>query len=119
MGKMSELDRQMREVKEVMNKIKPNVETDLEYAKRVSMEETMNGDGTEVTITENKEVKGTWIITIPVYYTIDDETGIRHYDTDSMREEFKKKIEQLEDNTQAEVDGWNEKQQDYAMDNEI
>ena len=56
-------------------------------------------------------------ITIQVYYSIDDETGIRHYDTDSMREEFKKKIEQLEDNTQAEVDGWNEKQQDYAMDN--
>ena len=55
-------------------------------------------------------------ITIQVYYTIDDETGIRHYETDSMREEFKKKIEQLEDNTQAEVDGWNEKQQDYAMD---
>ena len=61
-------------------------------------------------------MKGTWIITIPVYYTIDDETGIRHYDTDSMRDEFEKEIEQLEDNTQAEVDGWNEKQQDYAMD---
>ena len=55
-------------------------------------------------------------ITIQVYYTIDDETGIRHYDTDSMRDEFDKEIEQLEDNTQAEVDGWNEKQQDYAMD---
>jgi len=55
-------------------------------------------------------------ITIQVYYTIDDETGIRHYDTDSMRDEFDKEIEQLEDNTQAEVDGWNEKQKDYAMD---
>ena len=79
MGKMSELDRQMREVKEVMNN-------------------------------ENQ-------ITIPVYYTIDEKTGIRHYDTDSMRDEFDKEIKQLEDNTQAEVDGWNEKQQDYAMDN--
>ena len=79
MGKMSELDRQMREVKEVMNN-------------------------------ENQ-------ITIPVYYTIDEKTGIRHYDTDSMRDFFDKEIKQLEDNTQAEVDGWNEKQQDYAMDN--
>jgi hypothetical protein len=78
MGKMSELDRQMREVEEVMNN-------------------------------ENQ-------ITIPVYYTIDEKTGIRHYDTDSMRDEFDKEIKQLEDNTQAEVDGWNEKQQDYAMD---
>ena len=56
-------------------------------------------------------------ITIQVYYTIDEETGIRHYDTDSMRNEFDKEIEQLEANEQAELDGWNEKQQDYAMDN--
>ena len=49
------------------------------------------------------------IIHIPVYYSIDDETGITHYDTDS--------IEQLEANEQAELDGWNEKMQDYAMDN--
>ena len=33
-----------------------------------------------------------------------------------MRDFFDKEIKQLEDNTQAEVDGWNEKQQDYAMD---
>ena len=56
-------------------------------------------------------------ITIQVYYTIDEETGIRHYDTDSMRNEFDKEIEQLEANEQAELDGWNEKMQDYAMDN--
>ena len=56
-------------------------------------------------------------ITIQVYYSIDDETGIRHYDTDSMRDEFDKEIEQLEANEQAELDGWNEKMQDYAMDN--
>ena len=56
-------------------------------------------------------------ITIPVYYTIDEETGIRHYDIDSMRDEFDKEIEQLEANEQAELDGWNEKMQDYAMDN--
>ena len=56
-------------------------------------------------------------ITILVYYTIDEETGIRHYDTDSMRDEFDKEIEQLEANEQAELDGWNEKMQDYAMDN--
>ena len=56
-------------------------------------------------------------ITIPVYYTIDEETGIRHYDTDSMRDEFDKEIEQLEANEQAELDGWNDKMRDYAMDN--
>ena len=56
-------------------------------------------------------------ITIQVYYTIDEETGIRHYDTDSMRDEFDKEIEQLQANEQAELDGWNEKMQDYAMDN--
>ena len=28
------------------------------------------------------------VITIPIYYSIDDETGIRHYDTDSIRNEF-------------------------------
>ena len=32
-------------------------------------------------------------------------------------EEFEEAIKQLEDNTQAELDAWNEKQQDYAMDN--
>ena len=56
-------------------------------------------------------------ITIQVYYTIDEETGIRHYDTDSMRDEFDKDIEQLEANEQAELDGWNDKMRDYAMDN--
>jgi len=57
------------------------------------------------------------VITIPIYYSIDEETGIRHYDTDSMRDEFDKEIAQLEANEQAELDGWNEKMQDYAMDN--
>ena len=57
------------------------------------------------------------VITIPIYYSIDDETGIRHYDTDSMRDEFDKEIAQLEANEQAELDGWNDKMRDYAMDN--
>ena len=57
------------------------------------------------------------IIHIPVYYSIDDETGITHYDTDTMREFFDKEIEQLEANEQAELDGWNDKMRDYAMDN--
>ena len=79
MGKVKELDRQRKEVEEVMNN-------------------------------ENE-------ITIQVYYTIDEETGIRHSDTDSMRDEFDKEIEQLEANEQAELDGWNDKMRDYAMDN--
>mgnify|MGYP003113692104 CR=1 FL=1 len=57
------------------------------------------------------------VITIPIYYSIDDETGIRHYDTDSMSDEFDKEIKQLEANEQAELDGWNDKMRDYAMDN--
>ena len=57
------------------------------------------------------------VITIPIYYSIDDETGIRHYDTDSICNEFEQAIKQLEANEQAELDGWNEKMQDYAMDN--
>ena len=57
------------------------------------------------------------VITIPIYYSIDDETGIRHYDTDSMSDEFDKEIAQLEANEQAELDGWNDKMRDYAMDN--
>ena len=56
-------------------------------------------------------------ITIQVYYTIDEETGIRHYDTDSIRNEFEQAIKQLEANEQAELDGWNDKMRDYAMDN--
>jgi hypothetical protein len=91
MGKMSELDRQRREL--------------LEVCREVEVEELVNN--------KNQSVES---ITIPAYYTIDEKTGIRHYDTDSMRDEFDKEIKQLEDNTQAEVDGWNEKQQDYAMD---
>ena len=98
MGKFKEIDRQRQEVEEVMNNQKP-VYVDID-------KET----GTMVVVA-NEEIK------IPVYFTIDDETGITHYDTDSMRDEFDKEIEQLEANEQAELDGWNEKMQDYAMDN--
>ena len=46
-------------------------------------------------------------ITIQVYYTIDEETGIRHYDTDSMRDEFDKEIEQQRKiDEQKSKDGW-------------
>ena len=96
MGKMSELDRQRREL--------------LEVCREVEVEELVK----QREIVGNPEITDT--IHIPVYYSIDDETGITHYDTDSMRDFLDKEIKQLEDNTQAEVDGWNEKQQDYAMD---
>ena len=42
-------------------------------------------------VVANKEIK------IPVYFTIDDETGIIHYDTDSMRDEFDKEIARIEE----------------------
>jgi hypothetical protein len=96
MGKMSELDRQRRELLEVCREV--------EVEELVKKEELV------------KNIDDTDTIHIPVYYSIDDETGITHYDTDSMRDFFDKEIKRLEDNTQAEVDGWNEKQQDYAMD---
>lgn len=98
MGKFKEIDRQRQEVEEVMNNQKP-VYVDID-------KET----GTMVVVA-NEEIK------IPVYFTIDDETGITHYDTDSMRDEFDKEIEQLEANEQAELDGWNDRMRDYAMDN--
>ena len=42
-------------------------------------------------VVANKEIK------IPVYFTIDDETSIIHYDTDSMRDEFDKEIARIEE----------------------
>jgi hypothetical protein len=42
-------------------------------------------------VVANKEIK------IPVYFTIDDEIGIIHYDTDSMRDEFDKEIARIEE----------------------
>jgi hypothetical protein len=42
-------------------------------------------------VVANKEIK------IPVYFTIDDETGIIHYDTNSMRDEFDKEIARIEE----------------------
>tara|TARA_R100000995_G_C3442782_1_gene104172 strand:+ start:79 stop:381 length:303 start_codon:yes stop_codon:yes gene_type:complete len=88
MSKMSEIDIKRQEVEEVMS----NEAKTIYYCSGVGR------------------------ILVPIYYTIDDETGITHYDTDSMRDEFDKEIAQLEANEQAELDGWNEKQQDYAMD---
>jgi len=56
-------------------------------------------------------------ITIPVYYSVDDESGVTHYDTDSMRDEFNKRIEELEDLEHNEIEAFNDKMRDYAMDN--
>lgn len=47
-------------------------------------------------VVANKEIK------IPVYFTIDDETGIIHYDTDSMRDEFDKEIARIEEEVENE-----------------
>lgn len=56
-------------------------------------------------------------ISIPVYSSTDEETGVTHYDTDAMREKFEEEMQLLESTTQAELDGWADKQADYAMDN--
>lgn len=47
-------------------------------------------------VVANKEIK------IPVYFTIDDETGIIHYDTNSMRDEFDKEIARIEKEVENE-----------------
>ena len=47
-------------------------------------------------VVANKEIK------IPVYFTIDDEIGIIHYDTDSMRDEFDKEIARIEEEVENE-----------------
>ena len=87
MGKFKEIDRQRQEVEEVEE------------------------------IVKQREIVGNPEIVIQAYYSIDSETGIIHYDTDSIREEFEEAIKQLEANEQAELDGWNDKMRDYAMDN--
>ena len=56
-------------------------------------------------------------ISVPVYSSTDEESGITHYDTDAMREKFEEEMKLLESSTQAEIDGWADKQADYAMDN--
>jgi len=46
-----------------------------------------------------------------------DENGIRIYDYDEMRNQFEQHMLQCAANTQGDLDGWSDKQADYAMDN--
>jgi len=48
---------------------------------------------------------------------VDDEENCPHYDLDDLKKQFQSVLSQLEEFQQGITDGWNEKQQDYAMDN--
>ena len=55
-------------------------------------------------------------IEINIYYSEDEETGVRKYDYENMQKDFDEKMKELETDAQMRQDGWNDKQRDYAMD---
>ena len=54
---------------------------------------------------------------IKIYYSDDEETGMRAYDFENMQKDFDKKMKELEVDAEMRQEGWNDKQRDYAMDN--
>jgi len=62
---------------------------------------------------ENNEDK----LVIEIKYEDCEETGYRKYNFDEMTTEFDEKIKELETDVEMRQEAWNEKQQDYAMDN--
>jgi len=56
-------------------------------------------------------------IEINIYYSDDEETGMRNYDFENMQKDFDEKMKELEVDAEMRQEGWNDKQRDYAMDN--
>ncbi len=56
-------------------------------------------------------------IEINIYYSDDEETGMRAYDFENMQKDFDEKMKELEVDAEMRQEGWNDKQRDYAMDN--
>jgi len=54
---------------------------------------------------------------IKIYYSDDEETGMRAYDFENMQKDFDKKMKELEVDAEMRQEGWNDKQRDYARDN--
>ena len=61
---------------------------------------------------ENNEDK----LVIEIKYEDCQETGYRKYNFQEMRTEFDEKMKELETDVEMRIEGFNEKQQDYAMD---
>ena len=62
---------------------------------------------------ENNEDK----LVIEIKYEDCEETGYRKYNFQEIRTQFNKKMRELEIDVEMRIEGFNEKQQDYAMDN--
>ena len=56
-------------------------------------------------------------IEINIYYSDDEETGMRNYDFENMQKDFDEKMKELEVDAEMRQEGWNDKQRDYARDN--
>jgi len=55
-------------------------------------------------------------ITIKIDYYTDLETGIKMYDFEEMEAQFVEHMMELRNDMDEQIDAWNEKQLDYAMD---
>ena len=62
---------------------------------------------------ENNEDK----LVIEISYTDNEETGWRKYDFENMKAQFEEKMKDLEIDAEERQNAFQEKQQDYAMDN--
>ena len=62
---------------------------------------------------ENNEDK----LVIEIKYEDCEETGYRKYNFQEMRTQFDQKMKELETDVIMRIEGFDEKQQDYAMDN--
>lgn len=55
-------------------------------------------------------------ITIKIDYYTDLETGIKMYDFEEMEAQFVEHMVELRNDMDEQIDAWNDKQLDYAMD---
>ena len=55
-------------------------------------------------------------ITIKIHYHTDEETGIKMYDFEEMEAQFVDYMIELRNDMDEQIDAWNDKQLDYAMD---
>ena len=60
---------------------------------------------------------GAFYLVIEIKYEDCEETGYRKYNFQEMRNQFNKKMRELEIDVALRLEGFDEKQQDYAMDN--
>ena len=98
MGKMAELHAQKELIDQLENGVCKNIDEVHRLKKTIKY------------LREN-------CIVIKTHYSDDEETGARNYDFENMQKTFDKKMKELEVDAEMRQEAWNEKQQDYAMDN--